>query len=229
MNKIRLLLVLAVVLFASASCTKVKTEYFEDGSIRSVIPYRFGKENGKAVYYSEYGWKEMEVEMKHGKKNGNLIRFNFNAKHEAEEYYVNDVQEGKQIIYDEKGVKILEANYVHGKKNGPYTTWHDVDMIREKGAFVDDMFDGKWEYYDERGFNIGEATFSKGTGAQTAYDPHGNIMRVTHYVNNHKDGEELNYDAQGNVEKTVIYKEDRIVSINGVPVAQLTADTTQVQ
>lgn len=206
------------------ACTKTQTDYYENGQIKSVIPYRHGKENGIAVYYNANGWKELEVKMKNGQKNGKLTRYNFNAKPEAEETYINDVLEGKQIIYDPMGDKILEANYVHGKKNGPYTTWHYKDMLREKGAFVDDLFDGKWEYYDDRGFNVGEATFSKGTGTQTAYDAHGNIMRVTHYVNNLKDGEELSYNPQGEVIKTVVYKADRIISVDGIPVEEMTAE-----
>ena len=218
-----ILLISSLLLFNA--CTKTQTDYYENGQIKSVIPYRMGKENGLAVYYNKNGWKELEVMMKNGKKNGQLTRYNFNAKPEAEETYIDDVLEGKQIIYDLMGDKILEANYVHGKKNGPYTTWHYKDMLREKGAFVDDLFDGDWEYYDDRGFNVGEASFKKGTGTQTAYDAHGNIMRVTHYVNNLKDGEELSYNPQGEVIKTVIYKEDRIISVDGISVEEMTAET----
>lgn len=208
------------ILLLVTSCTKVEKEYYPSGYLKSEIQYRFGKENGKALYYNE-GAEDpsLTVEMKNGKKHGKLYRYFFNGKIETEATFVDDVQEDVEIIYDLSGVKVIETHYLHGVKNGTYTTWHERDMIKEKGRFKDGYFDGVWEYYDERGLIVGEGVFDTGAGTVTAYDQAGNLYRITHYVDNLKDGDDTFYKPNGEVDKVMTYEKDRIVKINNEPVS----------
>lgn len=219
----RRLLILALplsLLLLATSCTKVKKEYYPSGQLKSEIQYRFGKENGMAIYYND-GEKRpsLTMEMKNGKKHGKLHRYFFNGKVETEATFVNDVQEDIESIYDLSGIKLIETHYLHGVKNGPYTTWHERNMVKEKGSFKDGNFDGTWEYYDERGLMVGEGTFENGTGTITAYDQAGNLYRITHYVNNLKDGDDTFYTSNGEVDKVMTYDKDRVVKINNEPVS----------
>lgn len=83
------------------------------------------------------------------------------------------------------------------------------------GAYKDGLSDGKWIYYDERGAIAGEGSFAKGTGEQLHYDANGNLSMKNHYVNDRKNGDEIYYNTDGNIIKTIVYKDDRMISVDG--------------
>ncbi len=206
--------IILVILFNGCR-QSAKEEYYPSGVLKSKIEYKGGKQDGLAIFYSQDGFKELEISMKNGKKEGRLRKFFFNGNIETEEYYKNDVLDGKQILYDLQGIKTYETEYVNGIKNGPYCAWWGKDRIKTKGAFKEGLSDGKWEYYDERGYIAGEATFNKGTGDQIHYDRNGMLAMKNHYIKDRKNGEETYYNSQGNVIKTIVYKDDRMISIDG--------------
>ena len=209
-------------LFLFNGCTKTKYEFHTNGKMKSETHYRFGKETGTTTYYHFwYPTKTMEVEMKRGKRNGKFITRYFDNSTEVLAYYKDDLIDGKELRYYKDGTLSMEVNYTKGIKNGPVKTWFSNGVIRETGAYVNDLFDGKWELYDERGFLLGEGTFNKGTGTRTTYDEMGRLLFETNYVNNLKNGLEIYYLPSGEVEKSLLYKEDRIIKINGVPVVDL--------
>lgn len=195
----------------STACKEVRKEYFPNGRVKSETEYRFGKENGKMVFFDEGNHRPtLEVTMKKGKKNGKLYRYFFNGTIESESYFVNDIQEGVETVYDLTGFKAVETHYENGKKNGPYHSWHEKDVLKEQGAFKDDMFDGEWLYYDTRGFLVGEGKFDQGTGEQHTYDSKGNLVKITNYANNLKNGPEIEFTPSGDTLRVIIFKDDRI-------------------
>ena len=208
--------ILSLLLFFS--CTRTKTEYYPDGSVKSVIHYRNGKEDGLTTYYRADGGRALEVTMKAGKKEGKLTRWYTNGAVEDISYYMNDSLHGSQSIYDMQGSQTVYIEYSNGKKNGAYKSWHSREMIKEEGHFKNDMFDGHWDYYDKRGVLVGEADFVEGSGTQTAYDATGNIMRTTSYSKNLKNGKEIYYAPSGNIIKTITYKDDRIISVDSTDI-----------
>lgn len=219
-NRFPLFILTIIVLTFATSCTKVEKSYYPNGRLESKIGYRSGKEHGKTIYYNDYTQLPvLVVEMRKGKKEGKLYRYFPYGQLKSEENYVNDLLDGAETIYDAKGYPLSETHFVKGVKNGSYTTWHDRNMIKEKGSFKDDKFDGEWEYYDERGFMVGEGSFENGTGFITAYDQLGNLQRRTHYVDNMKEGDDVFYQPNGEVEKVVTYNQDRIVEINNESVS----------
>ena len=66
-----------------------------------------------------------------------------------------------------------------------------------------------------RGFLIAEGDFVKGCGDQLNYTDTGVLYKKTHYENGAKNGEEVYYDSQGNISKTIVYKDDRMVAVDG--------------
>lgn len=205
--------IIAVTLLTVASCTHTETTYYPDGSTESVIQYRGKKEHGKTVYfYRSPNTVEMEVEMRDGKRNGEFRRYFKNGTLDTYCVYVNDSIEGPEILYSANGCKSQEYTYVHGRKNGPHKAYHLDGNIKIEGGFKDDLFDGPWTYYDERGVPVGEGTFRNGTGEVTFYDKNGRPLRTTHYENNLKNGPETYFTPSGEVSRTIIFKDDRIVS-----------------
>jgi antitoxin component YwqK of YwqJK toxin-antitoxin module len=220
MKKLFLPLLCTLLLFAG--CTKVKREYYHNGKLKSETHYRFGKETGTTTYYHHwYPTKTMEVEMKRGKRNGNFIKRFFDGTTEMVAYYKDDLLEGVEKQYYLNGNISTEIHYIKGVKNGTATTWFSNGIIRESGSFVNDMFDGEWVNYDERGMLVGEGSFVNGNGKRTSYDYIGRIQCETNFVNNKKDGLETFYLPSGEIEKTILFKEDRIIEINGVPIDSL--------
>ncbi|MCL2291150.1 MAG: hypothetical protein FWC34_10720 [Bacteroidetes bacterium] len=222
MNHIRLFLTLFCILFLVTGCTKVKREYYDTGRLKSETHHRFGKETGTTVYYHHwYPTKTMEVEMKRGKKNGKLTKRYFNGNVELIAYYKNDLLDGVETYYHKNGNRSMETHYTKGVKNGPVTTWYYNGGLKETGAFVNNLFDGKWENFDERGLLTGEGLFEKGTGKRITYDYMGRLHSETNFVNNEKEGLEIYFTPSGEIEGTYLFKEDRIIKINGVPVENL--------
>ena len=219
MKNLRLFFILFCVLLLCAGCIKVKYEYHENGKLKSETHYRFGKETGVTTYYHHYyPVKVMEVEMKKGKRNGKFVKRYFDGNKELTAFYKDDLLDGVETCYFQDGKKNLETHYTNGIKNGPVTSWYSNGEVRESGAFVDGLFDGKWESFDDRGMLMGEGSFVKGTGKRTIYDEMGNLQLETNFVNNKKEGLETHFFPNGQIEKTFLFKEDRIIEINGVPI-----------
>ncbi len=219
MKRIFSFLLVLTLLLSVTSCTKTKTELFENGMVKSQIQYRFGKENGISRYFHPvYGSKIMEVQMKKGKKEGELSKFYFNGNREYLAFYKNDLLEGIERTWDKSGQILSETHYVKGKKEGTYNSWYENGVNFAKGSFKNDLPDGKWEFFDQRGMLIGEANYNMGTGNQTHFDVNGNIRIKTSFKNGLKDGPEIQYNPDGTVLSTTIYQNDRIIEVDGKPV-----------
>jgi len=208
--------------FLLTGCTEVKREFYDNGKLKSETHYRFGKETGTTTYYHHwYPTKTMEVEMKRGKRNGKFIERYFNNNIKVLAFYKDDLLEGMETHFYMNGSRTMEINYTNGVKNGPVISWYANGVVKESGFYVNDLFDGVWENYDERGFLVGEGSFVQGTGKQVIYDEIGRLQRETNFVNNKKDGLETHFFPSGEIEKTIFFKEDRIIEINGVSVDSL--------
>jgi len=216
MKKGVLYISLLIILLSTASCTKTKTELYKNGGLKSQIQYRFGKENGVSRYYHEvYGSMIAEAHMKNGKKEGEYNRFYFNGNREYQAFYKNDVLNGIERTWNKEGQLISETYYKDGKKNGAYSSWYENGVMMAKGAFKNDLEEGKWQIFDERGLLMGEATFTGGSGIQMAYDKNGVLERKTTFQKGLKNGEEIYYAPSGEVVKSILYKDDLIMEING--------------
>jgi len=163
----------------------------------------------------------MEIEMKKGKKNGKFTKRYFDNNVEVIAYYKKDLLDGVETHYYQNGQSSMKMHYTMGVKNGPITTWYYNGVIKETGTFVNDLFDGSWENYDERGMLTGEGSFEEGAGKRITYDYMGRLLSETNFVNNQKEGLETHFSPSGEVEKTYLFKEDRIIEIDGVPVEDL--------
>lgn len=217
MKKIKIIALLVMIVMVLSSCTKTKVEYFEDGSVKSSIPYRFGKENGLCKYYfiNLPHPLKIEVEMKNGKKHGKFIKYYINGKLDTRCTYRDDLLEGTEETFHIQGYRTSVTNYLHGKKHGLYTLYYPNGEIVEQGSFYEDLFDGDWSYYDDRGVLIGEGKFDKGNGVQMGYNINGNLIRIVHFQNNQKQGEDIELNAEGDTVKITVFDQGRIVSVNG--------------
>ena len=88
-----------------------KTEWYEDGQIKSETLYEDGKREGKSTYWHSNGQKASYVFLKKGQLFGKHISWHVNGNQSLEGMYINDNKEGKWTEWDEKGEITLQENY----------------------------------------------------------------------------------------------------------------------
>ena len=199
--------------------------YYPNGQLQSLVRYKRDKEDGLAEYYGKDGVLTMDVEMKDGKKNGRMRTYFHTGEREMECYYKDDKLEGTQTYYDKLNHKISEMHYKNNVAEGAYTAWYSkaetlngLNALRETGSYKNGLWDGEWVKYDENEWPVGRGIFQQGTGTMN-HLKNGEVFKVTPYVKQKKEGDEIEYDSQGNVIKTITYHNDRIVAIDGVEIA----------
>ena len=195
------------------SCKHVEKTYYPDGQLEAEATYRGGKLDGHAVWYYEHGKKRMEIDYVSGKKHGTMRRFFRNGSLETQQTFENDTLIGLSQEYSDKGVLISEITYEKGLKNGNFKEFYQDGTPAIEGGFVKDMYEGVWKYYDAEGYLIGEANFSNGNGTVKMFDTEGIVKQTVPYKNNLIDGEEIYYDKNGNIEKTILYSKGRLQKI----------------
>jgi len=210
---IRLQLILIVLLSAMLiSCTKTVTENYADGTVKSEVTMRGGMKNGEARYYYPNGKTEVLMNYSDDKLNGLYEKFDINGKKTEKTNYVDGLKNGLQQNFYENGKVKMEAHFEKDKLHGVYTEFYPNGQPRVSGQYDQGLFTGTWNYYESNGILVGTGKFIKGSGKQTAFFYGSKKTRaIVHYVNNEKDGEEITYDQDGNIEGKIVYKQGRIV------------------
>lgn len=135
------LLAAVIVSFLLVSCsgTSVKTETYNDGTIKSQKTYRFV----------------------HGKKQ--LIRevqYHPNGQKYIEGNYSDSLREGHWVAWYKDGRIWSEGDYKHGKNEGKYTVNYPNGNKYYEGEYLNGMRTGIWIYYDEEGNKLKEVNYS---------------------------------------------------------------------
>jgi antitoxin component YwqK of YwqJK toxin-antitoxin module len=195
------------------SCTKTVTEKYPDGTIKSEVSMRGGLKNGEARYYYPNGKIEVRMQYADDQLNGLYEEFDVNGKKTEITTFADGLKNGSQKTFYENGQVQMQANFENDKLHGAYAEFYPNGQPRVSGQYKLGLFDGTWNYYESNGILVGTGKFINGTGQQTAYFYGSKKTRaVVHYVNNEKDGEEITYSQDGNIEKKIVYKKGRIVS-----------------
>ena len=197
-----IVILLTLVIIFSA-CSDVEKTYWENGNIKSELPYKNAKLNGTAIWYYEDGTVQMEVPYEYDEITGTSIRYHDNGRKELEETYINNVRQGKAIAYSYPGKRVEQKYYVNDTLHGKYYKWHGNSELQISGELVNGLFEGTWLYYDDYGELIGEGKYEAGNGVQRFWNPDGSLASRTMYVNNLKHGNEYFYTPDGEVDYVV--------------------------
>ncbi len=210
MKKSCVLFLSALFIFLS-SCRDIRKEYYANGVLKQQIQFTHDQPNGVATWFYENGKKMMECTYVNGSIEGKMTRWNFTGSVESQVMFKNNIRNGMSINNYENGTPFLEDEYVNDTLNGMHVEYHPNGQIKVKGKNKNNLWDGKWEYFDERGIKVGEATFNSGSGVLKGFYWNGRLKRTQCYANNQRDGKEIWYKENGEVEKNLTYKQDRIV------------------
>lgn len=104
----------------------------------------------------------------------------------------NGLREGLWIqFYNPSGDTLQTATYVHGKMNGLIRIYQQGGVLYSQGKMVDDKREGQWTWFDGNGVQESSVTFIHGM----------------------KDGVQYFWDADGNITKEELYKDDELMSV----------------
>lgn len=205
------MLLLAAVFMLSA-CSSVEKDYWENGNLKSELPYKGGKLNGTARWYYEDGTIQLEVHYVDDVIHGPSTRYHDNGRKETEENYEHGLRQGMAVEYSYAGVRAEKMFYVNDTLHGPYRKWHGNKELQISGEFVNGLFDGTWLYFDDYGELIGEGKYKAGSGVQRFWNRDGSLRSRTTYVNNLKHGKEYHYTTDGSLDYVVEYEYDELVT-----------------
>ena len=162
------------------SVFEIKTDYYEDGSIKTIGSYKDGKPEGVRREYARDG-KIVDSYIMHlgvivghgiidksGKRQSSWKLFYDNGRVKAEGSYKNDIKIGKWKYYYDNGTLEQEGAY---DKIGSYT--------------------GIWNWYYKNGkLRVKEEYFEgEREGAYIEYNDHNDVMLEGEYVNNLREGD----------------------------------------
>lgn len=215
MNKISKPLVFLSITFLSLfilSCTKSEKEYYPNGKLKSETNYRCGKKHGPALYYFPSGKLELKMNYKKDMLDGDYEKFNAQGVRIESISYSNNLRNGKSIKYYDSGKILSLTTFSNDTLDGLYEEYYENGIARVSGQYSKGLYSGRWEYTNSLGLSAGYGEFTNGSGKQIAFhEGTGNIRVEVNYVNNEKDGEEIWYDNNNNIEKIIVYKAGKIV------------------
>lgn len=191
-----------------------------DGYWKNYYPTGIKKSEGRRknsqldsiwVFYNLVGDTINKISYLNGKKNGysyNYFTENFlisdTRKFSSRELYVNDEKEGKSFYYYKNGSVNFETEYSKNKKEGVEIEYDELGKIitisrYRKGIITDQE---KINRVDKDGLKIGVwKTFYDGIRVKTE----------SNFRNNELDGYYKEYDINGKLMLTLLYREGRLI------------------
>jgi antitoxin component YwqK of YwqJK toxin-antitoxin module len=156
------------------------------------------------ILYDGEGTKIAELPFWFDKKNGVYKQWDRNGKLIVQGKYINDKQEGKWLSRYSNGNQERECFFNNGHKCGAYTLWHSNSIKAQEGVYNGDISIGE-EWKSEK--RMGAWRFWDESGNLTmeeTYDDNGNIKKSVEY----KDGKQV---------KTTLYKDGQPIGENPKP------------
>ncbi|MDX9933286.1 MAG: toxin-antitoxin system YwqK family antitoxin [Bacteroidales bacterium] len=204
---------LIIIVLSIASCSSVVEEKYPDGTIKSEVTMENGRKNGPAKYYYPVGKVELSMNYQDDKLEGLYEKFTVKGIRTEMTMYSNGMKNGKSEVFTEDGKILISALFINDTIHGPYKEYHPNGQIKVSGAYNHGLYHGDWEYYDATGIRVGYAEFENGTGKQFAL--HYGSKRIkteVNFVNNQKNGAEIWYNQNGNIDKKIMYSQGKIIS-----------------
>ena len=209
--------------------------YSTEGEIQMEIRYKEGRKNGiRKIYtdekiietfFRDYTIQNIE---KYYDKEGNL-RLTIPYENGLMQGYAKEYDKAKNIIavteYN-KGYIIKKENINkidrYQMKQGSWKTFWDNGNLQMEGYYINNKKNGFFKYYNEEGVFlqiekwkndelITDAIETKQLEKRTAYHPNGRIKTEAFYFNDKAEGIRREYDMNGNVVQSYIFKSDALI------------------
>ena len=203
-------------------------EYYEEGNIESLVPYKNNVVEGLVITYYENGNIKEEVNYKNDKMNGEAKSYDENGKlngrtifkddikleedvHKKNEILKNTFKNGelvKQDICSPNGT-LKERRILNGDEM-EYSTFYPNGNVKQK-IFSKDKIIIKEQLYARNGNIMSNSFFSNGKPVTEVFEyyPDGKIHKKISSSNNMLDGNYLEYYPNGKLKNKAFFKNDK--------------------
>ena len=203
-------------------------EYYEEGNIKSIIPFRNNVVEGLTITYYENGNIDEEVNYKNNKMNGEAKSYDENGKlngrtifkdnikleedvHKENEILKNTFKNGelvKQDICAPNGT-LKERRILNGDKM-EYSTFYPNGNVKQK-ILTKDKIIIKEQIYARNGNIMSNSFFSDGKPVIELFEyyPDGKLFRKISTINKMLNGDSIEYYPNGNIKEKVHFIDDK--------------------
>lgn len=209
------------------------TNYFESGQIKSKGKWSESGLDSVWVFYTEKGQIERSITYAQNLKNGNYLVFDSLEIVQFDGFYINDTLQGPFKRYA-NGKLIEEGNYQDGEIKGIQREYDPIsglvitikDGLDEQriNRTINGKREGLWQTFNDKGELIAQEIYENGELVKDDSDPtatfefeneyHSNGQLKSRYVKDKgkKNGVQSNFDENGNVLVSQVYKNDTILA-----------------
>ncbi|RLD63579.1 MAG: hypothetical protein DRJ01_03360 [Bacteroidetes bacterium] len=192
--------------------------YYSTKELKSKGKYSKNKKNGKWNYYYKTGKIEQKGVYSKGKLAGNWKWYFPEGTLQREENFYLGKEDGDYIEYNELGEVIAKGLYIDGEKEGKW--FYKEGDHTEEGSYQTNNKNGIWKYYYLNGKLYFKGKYTQGSpeGKHIFYYKNGKIKKECFYIMGMKEKSWKEFDYYGTLVKTLTFKEDRLLKIDGVTV-----------
>ena len=203
-------------------------EYYEEGNIESLVPYKNNVVEGLVITYYENGNIKEEVNYKNDKMNGEAKSYDENGKLNGRTIFKDDIKLEEDVY---KKNEILKNTFKNGElvkqdicsPNGTlkerrilngdemeYSTFYPNGNVKQK-IFAKDKIIIKEQLYARNGNIMSNSFFSNGKPVTEVFEyyPDGKIHKKISSSNNMLDGNYLEYYPNGKLKNKAFFKNDK--------------------
>lgn len=205
------------------------TDLYPGGEVRAKGAYSNNKQTGEWTFYFLNGSVEQRGNFLNGRYDGQWTWYYESGQVWREESYFNGQEDGYSVEFDVNKNVIVEGEFISGEKDGEWM--YTVGDHKEVGRFIFGLREGEWTYYYEDGSLHFKGNYVQGLphGRQVYFYQDGSIREEQYYENGVREKTWRKYDASGNVEITITYKNNREMRINGIRTRLPEGDIKRIQ
>lgn len=147
---------LTIVIFLSSavlSCGKTgqSTEYYENGSVKSIKEFKNGKLDGKYVSFYSTGVKRSEEEYRNGRLFGSIILYDEKGDTTELVRFLEHGKDGEQKLYFPGSKLKMTLGWVHDHRQGAERHYLESGQLTVYGNYERGVKDSIWTFYDSTG------------------------------------------------------------------------------
>ena len=204
-------------------------EYYEEGNIKSIIPFRNNMVEGLTITYYENGNIDEEVNYKNDKMNGEAKSYDENGKLNGRTIFKDNIKL-EEDVYKEN--EILKNTFKNGELvkqdictlngtlkerrilNGDemeYSTFYPNGNVKQK-ILAKDKIIIKEQIYARNGNIMSNSFFSDGKPITEYFEyyPDGKLFRKISTINKMLNGDSIEYYPNGNIKEKVFFADNKM-------------------
>ena len=194
--------------------------YFSTQELKSKGKYKKNKKSGKWTFYYKNGDIEQKGVYAKGKFAGNWKWYFPDGSLQREENFYFGKEDGDYVEYNENGEIIAQGSYIDGDKDGKW--FYKEGDHTEEGSYQINSKNGEWKYFYLDGKLYFKGNYMQGNpdGKHFFYYKNSKLKKECFYVMGMKEKTWKEFDYYGTMVKTLMFKDDKLVKVDGVAVPE---------